>query len=274
MLATGIFPQKLLFSEIKPISKKGDKRDSSNYRPISLLTLISKVFEKVIYNKIQQHIKNNNILINEQFVFKHSRLTDNAAYYLTNNILTVLNKKESMCSVFCDLHKAFDRVNYDSLPSKMEHYGIKGRANDVIKFYLLDRSQRVLIVSDSIKYYSKWELVTFGVPQGSILGSLLFLLYVNDLPNAISDLPKPVLFADDTSLIITNPDTQSFEKDINTVLEKLNKWFNSNLLLLNLKKTYFLQFVTRNTRALDLLILCGEESVIKCKCHKIFRTGD
>jgi hypothetical protein len=93
------------------------------------------------------------------------------------------------------------------------------------------------------------------------IGPLLFLLYVNDLPNATSDLSKPVLFADDTSLIITNPDTQRFEKDINTVLEKLNQWFNNNLLLLNLKKTYFLQFVTRNTRALDLHILCGKSQL-------------
>jgi hypothetical protein len=124
--------------------------------------------------------------------------------------------------------------------SKLEHNGIKGRANDVIKSYLLDRFQRILFGSDSIKYYSKWESVTVGVPQGSILGPLLSLLYVNDLPNAISDLSKPVLFADDTSLIITNPDTERFEKDINTVLEELNKWFNSNLLLLNLKKTLFL----------------------------------
>jgi hypothetical protein len=226
------------------------------------------VFEKIIYNRIQQHIKNNNILINEQFGFRHSRSTDNAAYYLTNNIVTALNKKESVCGVFCDLHKAFDSVNYDILLSKLEHYRVKGRANDVIKSYLLDRFQIVLVDSDSIKYYSKWESVTVGVPQGSLLGPLLFHLHVNDLPNAISDLSKPVLFADDTSLIITNPDTQRFEKDINTVLEKSNKWFNSNLLLLNLKKTYFLQFVIRNTRALDLHILCGKSQLSNVNATK------
>jgi hypothetical protein len=143
MLVTGIFPQRLKFSEIKPIYKKGDKRDSSKYRPISLLTSISKIFEKVMYNRIQQHIKNNNILVNEQFGFRHSRSTNNAAHYLTNNILTALNKKESVCGVFCDFHKAFDSVSYDILLSKLEHYGIKGKANDVIKFYLLDGFQRV-----------------------------------------------------------------------------------------------------------------------------------
>jgi hypothetical protein len=205
-------------------------------RPASLLTSTLEIFEKVISNRIRHHIKNNNILVNEQFGFRCACSTDIAAYYLTNNILTALIKKEFMSSIFCDLHKAFECVNYDTLLSKLKHYGIKGRANDVIKSYLLDRFQRVLVVSDSIKYYSKWESVTVGVPQGSILGPLLFLLYVNDLPNAVSDLSKPVLFVDDTSLIITNPDTQRVGKDINAVLEKLNMWFSGILLLLNLKK--------------------------------------
>jgi hypothetical protein len=129
----------------------------------------------------------------------------------------------------------------------LEHYGIKGRANDVIKSYLLDRYQRVIVVSDSIKFYSKWEPVTVGVPQGSILGPLLFLLYVSDLPNAISGVCNPVLFADDTSLIITNSDTPKFEKDINIVLEKLNRWFSSNLLLLLFKLDSAFSGVSRRT---------------------------
>jgi len=93
-----------------------------------------------------------------------------------------------------------------------------------------------LIYLDSRKYHSKWESVTDGVTQGSILGSLLFLLYINDIPNIVSDTGIPVLFADDTSLIIANSDRQMFEKDINTVILQLNKWFKSNLLLLNLEK--------------------------------------
>ena len=160
MLTTGNFPLRLKFSEIKPIYKKGDKNDTSNYRPISLLTSISKIFEKVIYNRMQRHIKNNNILANEQFEFRHARSTDDAAYYLINNILTALNKKEFVGDVFCDLHKAFHCVNYNILLSKLEHYEIKGRANDVIKSYLLDRYQRVIVVPDSFKFYSKWEPVT------------------------------------------------------------------------------------------------------------------
>jgi hypothetical protein len=188
-------------------------------------------------------------------------MTDDPAYYPINNILTSLNKKELVSGVFCDLPKAFDCVNYDILLSTLEHYDSKGRANNLIRSYLSDRFQTVLVVSDSVKYYSKWESVTVGVPRGSILGPLVFLLNINDLPNAISDLSKPVSFAYDTSLIIANPDTQRFGKDINAVLEKLNRWFSSNLLLLNLEKTYFLQFVTRNTSTLDLHILCGKREV-------------
>jgi hypothetical protein len=105
---------------------------------------------------------------------------------------------------------------------------------------------------DSKQFYSEWETVTDGVPQGSILGPLLFLLYVNDLPNSISEISNPVQYADDTSLIITNSDRQMFEKGINTALLLLNRWFNSNLLLLNLEKTYFLQFLIKNNKAIHL----------------------
>jgi hypothetical protein len=156
--------------------------------------------------------------------------------------------------IFCDLHKAFDCVNYDILLSKLEFYGTSGKANNLTKSYLQDRYQRVLVDLDTIKYYSEWQSVTDRVPQGSTPGPLLFLIYVNDLPNIISDTANSVLYADDTSLIITNPDIHRFEKDINTTIIQLNRWFNSNLLLLHLEKTYFLQFLTKNTKATDLHI--------------------
>ena len=251
MLSSGIFPTRLKFSEVKLIFKKGDKHDTSNYRPVSLLTAFSKIFEKVIYKRLYHHINNNHSLINEQFSFRNA-LTDIASYKLTKNILTALNNKLLVGGIFCDPHKAFDCVNYDILLSKMEFYGIFGKVNNLIKSYLQDRYQRVLVDFDSKKYCSKWESVTDGVPQGSILGSLLFLLYINEEPNVISDISNPVLYAEDTSLIITNSDSHMFEKDINTTKLQLNRWFNSNLLLLKLEKTYFLQFLTKNTNATDL----------------------
>ena len=156
--------------------------------------------------------------------------------------------------IFCDLHKAFDGVNHDVLLSKIDFYGISGKANNLITSCLHDRCQRLLVHLDSKNHCSEWESVTDGVPQGSILGPLLFLLYINDVPNLISNISKPVLHADDTSLIISNSDTQMFQKDINTAIAQLNKWFKSSLLSLNLEKTYCLQFLTKNAAATDLNI--------------------
>jgi len=124
----------------------------------------------------------------------------------------------------------------------------------LIKSYLQDRYQGVLVDLDSNKYYSKWESVTDGIPHGSVLGHLLFLLYINDIPNVMCDVSNPVLYAEDTSLIITNSDNQMFEKDINTAILQLSRWCNSNLLLLNLEKTYFIQFLTKNINPADLHI--------------------
>jgi hypothetical protein len=123
MLITGCFPTRLKFSEIRPIFKRGDKNKSSNYRPISLLKSLSKIFEKVLYNRLYHHIENNHILSNEQFGFRHALSTENASYHLINNILTVLNNKLLVRGIFCDLHKAFDSVNYDILLSKWNFMG-------------------------------------------------------------------------------------------------------------------------------------------------------
>jgi hypothetical protein len=135
----------------------------------------------------------------------------------------------------------------------MEFYGISGKANNLIKSYLQYRYQRHKYLN-SIKYYSEWESLTDGVPQGTILGPLLFLLYANDLSNVISDIFNLVLYADDTSLIITNSDSQMFKKDKNTAILQLNRWFHSNILLLNLEETDFLKFSTKNTNATDVHI--------------------
>jgi hypothetical protein len=205
MLSTGIFPDRLKFSEVKPIYKKGDKLNTSNYRPISLLPAFSKMFETIIYKRLYQHLATKNIVTKEQFGFRCNASTEMAIYAFINNVLSSLNNKLMVGGLFCNLQKACDCVNHDILLSKMKCYGIKDIANKLIESYLRNRYQRVVINDDKLnKYYSGWEQIHPGVPQGSILGPLFFLLYINDLPKSVSDKSNPILFADDTSFIITN----------------------------------------------------------------------
>jgi hypothetical protein len=147
-------------------------------------------------------------------------------------------------SIFCDLEKAFDSVNHDILLSKLSYYGVSGKTKSLLKSYLQNRYQRVLITNSLFNKntVSKWTKIKCGVPQGSILGPLLFLLYINDLPNAIKHKALHILFADDTSILITNPNSNQLQSDLNTVSAQLNKWFKSNLLFLNFDKPHFIQF--------------------------------
>jgi len=137
----------------------------------------------------------------------------------------------------------------------LEFYGITGSAYNLLKSYLNDRYQRVLIKNTNSKnYLSDWEKVKLGVPQGSILGPLLFLLYINDLPGSINNLPKPTLFADDTNIIFTHPNPSEFKVNSNTMFEKITNWFQINLLSLNLGKTYYMQFMSKISHSVNINI--------------------
>ena len=152
-----------------------------------------------------------------------------------------------MGGLFCDLQKAFECINYDILLSKIKCYGISGVANKLMESYLRNRYQRVVINAhdNSTGYFSKWEEVQHTAPQGSVLGPLLFLIYVNDLPKSVSNKSSPILFADDTSFFIANRDETKIKLNTSEIFNEINKWFHSNLLMLNYDKTYFLQFLTK-----------------------------
>jgi hypothetical protein len=155
--------------------------------------------------------------------------------------------------IFCDLRKAFDCVDHSILLNKLKFYGIKGIALKLITSYLEGRYQKVSL--DKSTHSSNWGLIRFGVPQESILGPLLFLLYINDLPKSINNIAKVVLFANDTSIIINSINQKKFENTANKVFQSINKWFTSNLLSLNAEKTYFMQFVMKTSSLLDLNIM-------------------
>jgi hypothetical protein len=204
-LATAIFPDRLKFSEVTPLFKKGASTEFANYCSISLLTLLSKIIEKIIYVRLYRYLNVYNILVNEQFGFREKTSTEMAIHYLLNAVLSSLDKKKFVGGLFCNPQKAFDCVNHDILLAKLELYGISGIANKLMKSYLNNRYQRTVIKDNmSNKVSSEWELVKHGFPQGSILGPLLFLNYINDLSRTISKLANTILFANNTSIIISN----------------------------------------------------------------------
>ena len=227
------------------------------------------VLEKIIYDRLLKHTETNNILAVELFGFRTSS-TEKASYKLIDDILNALNNRMTVGGIFCNLQKAFDCVNHDILLTKLEFHGITGIAHKLIKSYLKGRYQRVVLNNHSSSSCSNWGEITHGVPQGSILRPLLFLLYINDLPQITNENSKIVLFADDTSMIITNPNPSNFEKSVNKIIQDINEWFNTNLLSLNLDKTHFIQFVTKNSSLIDFNIMYGNNKIANVYNTKFF----
>jgi hypothetical protein len=261
VLSGGVFPSRLKYSEIIPLFKTGDKTNMMNYRPISLLTSFSKVIEKVIFARLLNHIKDNKILSNHQYGFRCDSSSELAIYNLLNEILKALNNKILVGGIFCDLNKAFDCINHDVLLSKLKFYGIVGKTNALLESYLHGRYQRV--VTNKKRTHSSWGKIASGVPQGSILGPLLFLLYINDLPNIIKSKSIPILFADDTSIIIRNSNRIEYENELNLIFKNISEWFKANSLTLNLDKTHFMHFSTKNSDTMDIPIIYRNNQIAK-----------
>jgi hypothetical protein len=183
-----------------------------------------------------------------QYGFQKGQTTDGASFKLINEILDALNNKMKTGSIFCDLQKAFDTVNHKLLLDKLHYYGITGKAKTLLESYLRGKYQRVQITNESsnISTLSNWTTINQGVPQGSILGLLLFLIYINDLPKAVETTAIPIIFADDTSLYIKSLNNSQLQIGLNTAICKINNWFQDSLITLNLNKTYFIQFINKN----------------------------
>lgn len=234
---SGIIPQALKIAKVIPIFKSGDTKVFSNYRPISILPCISKIFEKLVYERLNKHLIVNNIIYKHQYGFRKKYSTEHALIQLVNYISKALDNKKFALGVFLDLSKAFDTVSHDILISKLNRYGVEGTALVWFRNYFINREQFVYLNG----FFSKTSKISFGVPQGSILGPLLFLIYINDL-FLCCDHFLPILFADDTNLIAVHEDFVTLIQHVNDELKILSNWFRTNKLTLNVKKCNFMIF--------------------------------
>ena len=235
-LRTGSFPTPHKEANVCPVPKKGDLSIVSNYRPISLLNSECKVFERLVFKYLFNHLQYNNLLTSLQSGFIPGDSTVNQLTYLYNTFCQALDSGKEVRAVFCDISKAFDRVWHTGLLHKLQAAGVTGDALAWFKNYLSDRKQRVVLPST----VSDWTFLRAGVPQGSILGPLLFLLYINDI---VADIGSHIrLFADDTSLfiIVDNPITAA--NCLNTDLNKISRWAETWLVTFNPTKTEALLF--------------------------------
>ena len=234
---TGQFPNKLKTAYVTPVHKAGSKLIPSNYRPISILPIISKIFEKVMAKRLQDFLTINNTLFDHQYGFQPGRSTELAILDLHSKIINAFENKKVACSIFLDFAKAFDTVNHKILLKKLSHYGIRGVALKWFESYLKCRPQSVKVgneISDILQ-------VLCGVPQGSVLGPILFLIYINDIYRS-SELLNFQLFADDTSLFLSHTNTTQLETTINEELTRVSMWLKSNKLTLNVTKSNYILF--------------------------------
>ena len=235
--AQGIFPEMLKIAKVIALFKSGSTEEMNNYRPISLLPIFDKIIEKLMHKQLYKFLEDHNILFKNQFGFRKKCSTAHSLIEITEKIKESIDSGKFGCGIFIDLKKAFDTVNHKILLQKLEHYGVRGSILKWFESYLTNRKQYVFYNGVS----SDMKTITCGVPQGSVLGPLLFLLYINDLPNISTKLIF-FLFADDTNIYYESNDLKSLEKIVNQELKKLSLWLNLNRLALNVSKTNFVIF--------------------------------
>jgi hypothetical protein len=255
-LSLGTFPEQWKLAQVIPIFKKGDPLQCTNYRPISLLPCISKVFERVLFNHIFHFLKTNDLINKHQSGFIPGDSTVNQLLAICHKLCGHLDNNEDVIGVFLDLTKAFDKVWHQGLLYKINKIGIQGNILKMMSSYLANRQQFVVLHGCK----SNLAKLAAGVPQGSVLGPLLFLVYINDITEALAN--ESYLFADDTSVFcpVQNGNILRTAEIINTDLDKLNKWAKKWLVTINPTKTVVMLFSKkRHPPLLPHLVLDGNQ---------------
>lgn len=268
--AQGIFPPALKQAIITPVYKGGDRDDVSNYRPISVLNAISKIIERLINTRLINFMNKHNIISECQYGFRQGLSTEDAVLGLTSHIVGNVDKGKKCLTVFLDLKKAFDTVSVPILVRSLEHIGIRGVPLALLNDYLQHRYQCVKLadhVSDELN-------VSFGVPQGSVLGPTLFLIYINELCNMKLDNGRVFSYADDTAIVFTGDSWESVHEYSEKGLMRVSKWLNYFLLTLNISKTKYIAFTNYNNSQPEpnhnlRIHSCNNPSHNNCSCTKI-----
>ena len=220
--------------------KQGNRSDLNNYRPISVIPVVAKVFERIIYDQLYNHLTIHKLISRQQSGFRPLHSTITALLEATDSWAYNIDQGNVNAVVFLDLKKAFDTVDHDILLSELTKYGVHGTSNDWFRSYLDCRKQRCFI-NDSL---SGDYFFTCGIPQGTILGPLLFIIYINDLPNCLSNA-EPRMYADDTHISFAGNNIQNINTVLNEDLARVEKWLTANKLTLNASKTEFMLIGSR-----------------------------
>ena len=250
-------------ANIIPLHKKEDKDKLNNYRPVSILPVPSKILERIIFKHVYNFFHEHNLLTNHQSGFRPSDSTINQLAYLYHTFSEALDKKKEIRIVFCDISKAFDKVWHAGIIYKLKRAGIKGNLLNWFKDYLTNRKQRVIIRGQS----SEWGVINAGVPQGSVLGPLLFLVYINDIVDVVNGGIK--LFADDTVLHITVDDNNAAADSLNDDLHNIMLWAQQWLVSFSPDKTKAMCITLKtNSKATDIPLYFNNTPLKEVKEHK------
>ena len=252
-IKSSYYPEILKRANIKPIFKGGDKRQVGNYRPISLLPLLNKIFESLIYSRLYDFFQDHNLISDNQFGYLRNRSTSQAIIKLIDHTLPAINNKNYSLLTLVDLSKAFDCVSHKMLIAKLERYGVRGEALSLINSYLHFRRHRI---KTSNKLFTEYRDVYGGVPQGSVLGPFFYIVYANDLNNILDGIDI-VNFADDIALCVNGDHLPDLVRVMNGGLSILSNWSRFNLLPINYEKTHAMVITNRKYEISSPLMIDG-----------------